>query len=102
VWQELEQRGATVATVPFSGRAEGGGNVGTIVLSRIDGGALVDVERWTGRDELGHGLEAPIWDRYGSFVGQPSMYGTVTWTLADRLIVIAGRRGSEAFEELVT
>ena len=63
VWEELERRGATVAVVPFSGRAGRGGDAGTIVLSRIDGDHLVDVERWTGRDELAHALEAPIWDR---------------------------------------
>jgi hypothetical protein len=27
--------------------------------------------------------------------------GTITWTLADRRMVIAGKRGGEAFEELV-
>jgi hypothetical protein len=95
VWEELERRGATIAIVPFSGRAGRGGDVGTIVLSRIDDG-----ERWTGRDQLAHALEAPIWDRYGTFAGQPSICGTVTWTLADRLIVIAGKRGGEAFEEV--
>jgi hypothetical protein len=102
VWEELERRGATIAIVPFSGRAGRGGEVGTIVLSRIDEREVVDVERWTGRDELAHALEAPIWDRYGSFAGQPSISGTVTWTLADRLVVIAGKRGDKVFEELVT
>jgi len=45
VWAELERRGATVATVPFSGRAGLGGTVATITLSRVDGGEPVDVER---------------------------------------------------------
>ena len=102
VWEELERRGATIAMVPFSGRAGRGGDVGTIVLSRIGDNKLVDVERWSGRDELAHALEAPIRDRYGSFAGQPPISGTVTWTVADRLIVIAGRRAGEAFEEQVT
>ena len=60
VWAELERRGATAAVVPFSGRAGEGGRVGTITLSRIDGGELIDVERWSGRDELAYALEAPI------------------------------------------
>jgi hypothetical protein len=47
VWQELEARGATIATVPFSGRAGRGGHVDRIVLSRVDGDELVDVGRWT-------------------------------------------------------
>lgn len=102
MWDELGRRGATIAMVPFTGGAGRGGAVGTIVLSRIDGGVLVDVERWTGRDELAHALEAPIWDRYGSFAGQPPISGAVTRTLADCLIVIAGKRGGEALEEQVT
>ena len=102
VGEELERRGATIAVVPFSGRAGRGGDVGTIVLSRIDDGELVDVERWTGRDELAYALEAPIWDRYGSFAGQPPVCGTVTWTVDDRHVVIAGTRGGETSEEDVT
>jgi hypothetical protein len=33
VWQELEARGATIATVAFSGRAGRGGRIDTILLS---------------------------------------------------------------------
>ena len=39
-----------------------------------------------------------MWDRYGQFAGHPWIRGTVTWTLADRCIVIAGDRGGRAFE----
>ena len=101
VWAELERRRATIATVPFSGRAARGGSVERIVLSRVQGDELVDAERWTGRDELCYALEAPIWDRFGSFAGQPLIVGTVVWTAADRLVVIEGRRGEKRFEELV-
>ena len=101
VWQELEGRGATVATVPFSGRAGRGGRVDRIVLHRLDGDELVDVERWTGRDELCYALEAPVWDRFGSFAGQPEIAGTVVWTTGDRRVVIEGRRGDKRFEEVV-
>ena len=100
VWQELEARGATVATVLFGGRAERGGRIERIALSRVDGDELVDVDRWSSR-ELYHALEAPIWDRFGSFAGQPPIAGTVTWTTADRSVVIGGRRGDARFEELV-
>lgn len=99
VWEGLERRGATIAVVPFSGRAGDGGRTGTITLSRLDGDELVDVERWSGRDELALALEGPVWDRYGQFVGHPWIRGTVTWTVVDRGIVIAGQRGGEAFEE---
>jgi hypothetical protein len=101
VWAELERRGAMTATVPFSGRAGRGGTVERIVLSRVQGDELIDVERWTGHDELCYALEAPIWDRFGSFAGQPLIVGTVIWTAADRLVVIEGRRGDKRFEELV-
>lgn len=101
VWQELEARGATIATVPFSGRAGRGGRVERIVLHRLDHDKLVDVERWTGRDELCYALEAPVWDRFGSFAGQPQIAGTVVWTTADRRVVIEGRRGDKRFEEVV-
>jgi hypothetical protein len=101
VWQQLEARGATVATVSFSGRAGRGGRTERIVLRRLDRDQLVDVERWTGRDELCYALEAPIWDRFGSFAGQPLIAGTVIWTAAGRRVVIQGRRGDKRFEELV-
>ena len=88
-----------IAVVPFSGRAGNGGRTGTITLSRVEGVELVDVERWRGRDELALALEGPVWDRYAAFVGDPWIRGTVTWMLADRGILIAGKRGGEAFEE---
>src|ERR1700733_165833 len=91
-----------IATVPFTGRAGRGGRIDRIVLSRLDGDELVDVERWTSRDELCDALEAPVWDRFGSFAGQPQIAGTVTWTTADRRIVLEGRRGDEGFKEVVS
>ena len=99
VWEELERRGAAIAVVPFSGRAGGGERTGTITLSRLDGDELIEVERWSARDELALGLEGPVWDRYGEFAGHPRIRGTVTWTVAERCILIAGQRGDEPFEE---
>jgi hypothetical protein len=98
VWEELERRGATVAVVPFSGRASLGGVTGTITLSGFAGDELV-VERWTGRDELALALEGPVWDRFGRFAGHPWI--RVTWSVADRCVLIAGERGDGAFEEVL-
>jgi hypothetical protein len=101
VWSELERRGATLASVPFSGRAGRGGRADRIVLSRLDGDELVQVEGWSGRDELCYALEAPLWDRFGSFAGQPPIAGTVVWLVAERRVVIEGRREDQRFEEVV-
>jgi hypothetical protein len=100
-WDELERRGATIAEVPFTGVAGEGGTVGAIVLGRVDGDEPMDVECRIGRDELAYALEATVWDRFGTFAGHPKVVGTVTWTNADRRVVIAGRRGHERFEEVV-
>ena len=43
VWRELEARGATIATVPFSGRAGRGGRIDRLALSRLEGEELVDI-----------------------------------------------------------
>jgi hypothetical protein len=101
VWDELERREASIAGVPFAGRAGRGGETDRIRLSRVEREQLVDVELWTSRDELACALEAPVWDRYGMFAGQPWIRGDVIWTLADRQIVITGKRGDVRFEETV-
>jgi hypothetical protein len=100
IWEELERRGASVAVVPFYGRAGIGGRVDRITLLRLDGDDLVEVERWTGRDELCHALEAPVWERFGTFVGHPLVRGEVIWTADDRCVAIRGTRGERPFEEL--
>ena len=69
MWGELERRGATAAVVPFWGRAGRGGRTDVIRLLRLEGEQLVEVERWTGRDELCYALEAPVWDRFARSLG---------------------------------
>lgn len=101
VWEELGRRGATAAVVPYWGRAGRGGQTEVIKLLRLEGEQLIEVERWTGRDELCFALEAPVWDRFGSFVGQPAVVGEVIWTVEDRRVLITGRRGDRSFEEVV-
>ena len=99
VWKELERRGADMAIVPFSGRPGAGGQTDTITLLRLSGDALVEVERWSFRDELCYALEAPVWDRFGTFVGHPHIRGRSCGrrrsSVDDR-----GTRGERTFEEL--
>jgi hypothetical protein len=104
VWEELEQRGATIATMPFSGRAGIGGMVGTIALSRIEGSELVDVERGpaAGTSSRTRSRRPRGIDTVGSPAGRPWIRGTVTWLLTDRSVVIVGKCAGEAFEETVT
>lgn len=101
VCAELESRRAALGVVPFSGRAGRGGETERIRLSRPVGDDLIDVGPWTGCDELENALAVPVWDRYGSFQGQPWIRGDVIWTLEDKRVVTAGTRGNARFEELV-
>ena len=93
--------GARVAVVPFWGRAGRGGQTERIDLLRVECERLVEVERWTSRAELCYALEAPAWERFGTFAGLPLTQGEVIWTAADRPVLIRGRRGGRTFEEFV-
>jgi len=89
--------------VPVFGRAGRSGHTDTITLLRREGEELVEVERWTGgRDELCYALEAPVWERFGTFVGHPPVRGEVTWTAEDRCVTMAGKRGERPFQEIVS
>jgi hypothetical protein len=50
---------------------------------------------------VARGVKARIWNRYGSFVAQPSIHRSVVGTLADRPMTIAGERGITPFKEIV-
>jgi hypothetical protein len=100
VWEELERRGATVAVVSFRGYAGQGAQPDTIKLLRLEDELLVEVERWTGRDQLCDALKVPVWDRFGSFAGQPPVRGELVWSTEDRRVAICGNRGDSPFEEL--
>jgi phage FluMu protein Com len=101
VWEELDQRGATIATVPFWGRAGAGGHPERITLLRAEGETLSEVERWSSRGELAYALEAPVWDRFGTFLGHPLVRGQVTWWCREQVVEIAGTRGQTRFTEQI-
>jgi hypothetical protein len=96
VWRALERTAATVGRVRFAG---GGARRASVeaVAAAAGGGELA---RWrAGENELGDALAAPVWARYGGFRGQPPITGTLSWSVAERSIMLAGRRGSERFAE---
>jgi hypothetical protein len=92
----LEQRCPECRAAP--GAKPGVSDTATIKLLRSAGERLVDVERWTFR-ELCYVLEAPVWVRFGTFIGHPQVRGEVVWSADDRCVVIRGRRGERRFEE---
>lgn len=101
VWDELERRGVSVATVPFRGRAGKGGEIDVIRLQRVRGEESHEVRLWPDSEELAHALAAPVWERFGTFVGHPLIRGEVLWSAEDRTVVISGRRGDRRLEEIV-
>jgi len=101
VWAELERCGVRVVEVAFSGRNGSGGRAGPISVSRGAEASLVAIGRWALGDELAHALEAPVWDRYGTFAGQPAIRGVVRWTSGDQTVLITGTRGDARFRETV-
>ncbi len=101
VWDALERQDVAIAAVPFSGRSGRGGEIELVRYSRREGQVLVELDRWVPRDELAFALEAPVWDRFGTFAGHPLIRGVVTWNSESRLVAVSGTRGGERFEELV-
>lgn len=86
---------------PFRGRAGHGGEIDVIRLRRVscEASGSLEVRLWPDGDELAYALAAPAWDRFGAFAGHPLVCGEVIWTLEDRAVVIAGRRGDRRLEE---
>jgi hypothetical protein len=99
VWDELERRGVVVARVPFRGRAGQGGEIDVIRLQRVRGEESCEVRLWPDGEKLAHALAAPVWSRFGTFVGHPLVRAEVVWTADRRSVVIVGRRGERRFEE---
>jgi hypothetical protein len=101
VWDELERRRVSVATVPFRGRAGQGGEIDVIRLQQVRDEESREVRLWPDSEELAHALAAPVWGRFGTFAGQPLVRAEVIWKVDRRSVVIVGRRGERRFEESV-
>ena len=105
VSEELQRRGANIATLPFIGKRLTGASFGRIRLERLEDDQLREIETWSEQrsgDALIEALKAPVVARYASFLGQPPIRATLTWTLPDRRITITGKRGDEPFEEVIS
>jgi predicted nucleic acid-binding Zn ribbon protein len=99
VWEELERWEAAVALVRFSG----GGGQGAIAAVTLEHAKKCELARWgSGEGELPEALAAPIWGRYALFRGRPRISGLLMWDVRERQVVIAGERGGQKFEELVS
>ena len=76
-----------------------------IRLERLENDQLIQIETWSEQrsgDALIEALKAPVVARFASFLGQPPIRATLTWTLPARRITITGKRSNEPFEELVS
>jgi hypothetical protein len=100
VWQELEGWGASVALVRFSG---GGGTPGSVAAVTLEDAGKKELARWgNGEGELPEALAAPIWGRYALFRGHSRITGLVMWDVQDRQVVVAGERGGQKFDEVLS
>jgi hypothetical protein len=100
VWEELEQWGASVALVRFSGGSGNPGSISAVTLEHADGEQLAC---WSsGEGALPEALAAPIWGRYALFRSQPRITGLLMWDTRARSIAIAGKRGGQKFDEILS
>jgi hypothetical protein len=86
----------------FSGERRAGARFAPIRLERLDNDQLIEIETWSEQrsgDALIEALKAPVVARFASFLGQPPIRATLSWTVPDRRITITGRRGDQPFEE---
>ena len=79
-WEELERRGANMATLSFTGERRAGVRFDPIRLERLENGQLTEVETWSEQrsgDPLMEALKAPVAARFASFLGQPPIRATL-------------------------
>ena len=100
----LKKKCIEKVTVKFSGGHDSGGTDG------IEFEVLGETVQWTEKevDTIKEGLcdalEAPVWDRYGSFAGEYNVDGEVVWDVKEGKVYIKGSEEvtqTEEFEEEV-
>ena len=104
-WEELERRGANIATLPFNGKHGAGVSFAPIRLESLENHQRTEIETWSEQrsgDALIEALKEPAVARFGTLVGQPPIRATLTWTVPDRQIMVVGTRGSEPFEQVIS
>lgn len=89
IFDKLAELGITSVEVPFSGGNDEG--YAERPIAKPDGNTgLATVD-----DEFIEALEAPIYDEYGSFAGDFSVYGTLVWRVATRTVRMMGEERSD-------
>ena len=89
-----------MALVRFSGGGGNPGSISAVTLENEDGEQLAC---WSSAEEaLPEALAAPIWGRYALFRGQPRITGLLMWDARARSIAIAGKRGGQKFDEILS
>jgi len=84
----------------FSG---GGGRPGSIAAVTLEDAEKRVLARWGhGGGELPEALAVPVWGRYALFRGHPRITGLVMWDVHERQVVVAGERGGQQFDELLS
>lgn len=93
VFALLKAKGAIKAVLSYNGgNDEGGVDDITLVLEGVDeNGKNIEVDhptQWNGGEELAELLEGPVDSKYGSWAGDFSAYGTLTWDVEAGTVVM--------------
>jgi hypothetical protein len=93
VFGMLREQGAIKAVLSYNGgNDEGGVDDITLVLEGVDAsGKNIEVNyptQWDGGEDLAELLEKPVEEKYGSWAGDFSAYGTLTWDVEAGTVIL--------------
>ena len=93
VFALLKARNAIKAVLSYNGgNDEGGVDDITLTLEAVDeNGKNIEVDyptQWNGGEFLAELLEGPVDSKYGSWAGEFSAYGTLTWDVLAGTVVM--------------